>query len=81
MQVYTTLDEGVLKPYLDAVVSQFDDVEIGSYPKWRHPDYETKVTFDGRAEARVAAARNIFAQSLPKHAVVEIDESAHGDKP
>ena len=74
-QLYTTLDEGVLKPYLDAVVEQFDAVEVGSYPKWRHPDYQTNVTFDGRDETQVEAARDAFATSLPQGSLVEVDES------
>jgi len=63
--VYAQLDEGVLKPMLDRVVASFPDVSVGSYPKWRDPTYRTKVTFDGRDEARVLAARDAFVASLP----------------
>ena len=63
--VYVLLDEGVLAPLLDRVVAEFRDVSIGSYPKWRHPDYKTMLTFDGRDEARVLAARDAFVALLP----------------
>jgi molybdenum cofactor synthesis domain-containing protein len=63
--VYVQLDEGVLKPLLDEVVSAFTDVAIGSYPTWRDPAYKTKITFDGRDEARVLGARDAFVASLP----------------
>jgi molybdenum cofactor synthesis domain-containing protein len=63
--VYTKMDEGDLKPLLDRVVSDFPDVEVGSYPKWNEPTYRTKLTFDGLDELRVEAARDAFVASLP----------------
>jgi molybdenum cofactor synthesis domain-containing protein len=63
--VYLKMDEGVLKPMLDRVVADFADVSVGSYPKWMDPAYKTKVTFDGRDEARVLAARDAFVALLP----------------
>jgi molybdenum cofactor synthesis domain-containing protein len=63
--VYTKMDEGDLKPLLDSVVTAFPDVEVGSYPKWNDPTYRTKLTFDGREDARAVAARDAFVASLP----------------
>jgi FAD synthetase len=63
--VYVKLDEGVLKPALDRVVADFADVGVGSYPKWLDPSYKTKITFDGRDETRVLAARDAFVALLP----------------
>jgi molybdopterin-biosynthesis enzyme MoeA-like protein len=63
--VYVKLDEGVLKPALDRVVAAFADVGVGSYPKWLDPAYKTKITFDGRDESRVIAARDAFVALLP----------------
>jgi molybdenum cofactor synthesis domain-containing protein len=63
--VYVKMDEGVLKPLLDRVVAEFPDVGVGSYPKWLDPAYKTKLTFDGRDEARVLAARDAFVALLP----------------
>ncbi len=63
--VYAQIDEGVLKPMLDRVVGDFPDVSVGSYPKWHDPTYRTKVTFDGRDEARVLEARDAFIATLP----------------
>ena len=59
------MDEGDLKPLLDRVVAGFPDVEVGSYPKWHDPLYKTKITFDGRDEARVESARDAFVATLP----------------
>lgn len=71
--VFTLLDEGQLKPQLDKVVGEFRDVDIGSYPTFREPDYRTKLTFDGFEEARVRAARDAFAASLPEGTLVRLE--------
>jgi molybdenum cofactor synthesis domain-containing protein len=63
--VYVKMDEGVLQPLLDRVVAEFADVSVGSYPKWYDPGYKTKLTFDGRDDARVLAARDAFVTLLP----------------
>jgi molybdenum cofactor synthesis domain-containing protein len=62
---YVKMDEGELRPLLDRVVASFPDVSVGSYPKWQDPAYKTKLTFDGRDEARVLAARDTFVAALP----------------
>jgi len=64
--VYVQLDEGTLTPLLEQVVRSFPDVAVGSYPKWHDPSYRTKLTFDGRNEARVLEARDAFVALLPK---------------
>jgi len=63
--VYVKMDEGELKALLDRVVAAFADVSVGSYPKWLDPTYRTKLTFDGRDETRVLAARDAFVALLP----------------
>ena len=60
------MDEGDLKPLLDRVVADHPDVDVGSYPKWLDPSYKTKLTFDGRDEEPVIAARDAFVRLLPE---------------
>jgi molybdopterin-biosynthesis enzyme MoeA-like protein len=71
--VYTRLDEGTLKPHIDAVVAAFPSVDVGSYPRWNDPEYTTKLTFDGLDESSVAAAKDAFVQRLPEGALVRHD--------
>jgi molybdenum cofactor synthesis domain-containing protein len=71
--VYTNMDEGNLKPLLDRIVAEFPNVDVGSYPKWLDPAYKTKLTFDGRDEARVLAARDAFVALLPSGEPQKID--------
>jgi molybdenum cofactor synthesis domain-containing protein len=63
--VYTKLDEGELKPLLDAVVAKHSHVEVGSYPKWHDPSYRTKLTFDGQDAELVGLAVEAFLELLP----------------
>lgn len=67
--LHTRLEESALAEPLDAVVAAFEDVEIGSYPRWE-PDssgrlrVRVKVTFEGAAAERVEAARRALAERL-----------------
>ena len=63
--VYTKMDEGDLKPLLDAIVAAYPDIDVGSYPKWFDSSYKTKLTFDGQDQTRVVAARDAFVTLLP----------------
>jgi molybdenum cofactor synthesis domain-containing protein len=63
--VFTKLDEGELKPLLDAIVASHPDVEVGSYPKWSDPSYRTKLTFDGTEVDIVGKAVDAFLKLLP----------------
>lgn len=64
--VFTKMDEAELKPLLDAVVSRHPRVEVGSYPRWNDPDYETKVTFDGQDPTAVERAFQDLLALLPE---------------
>jgi molybdenum cofactor synthesis domain-containing protein len=70
LSVFTTLDEGDLKPLLDRVVADHPEIDVGSYPKWNEPEYRTRLTFDALDEAKVRAARDAFVASLPPGALV-----------
>jgi molybdenum cofactor synthesis domain-containing protein len=63
--VYTSADEGEIKPHLDATVGAFPDIAVGSYPRLNDPAYSVRVTFDGRDVARVEAAAADFIARLP----------------
>ena len=63
--LYTKLNEVTLKPLLDDIVAKHPVVDIGSYPSWQNPDYETKITFDSTQKAQVQHAFNEFCSRLP----------------
>jgi molybdenum cofactor synthesis domain-containing protein len=63
--VYTSADEGPIKPALDRTVANYPAVSIGSYPRWNDSDHHVRVTFDSRDEALSLAASEAFAALLP----------------
>jgi molybdenum cofactor synthesis domain-containing protein len=71
--VHVRLDEGRLKPMLDAVVSRFGDVAIGSYPRWVEHGAITKITFDGLDEPQVLEARGALIALLPSGEIDAVD--------
>jgi molybdenum cofactor synthesis domain-containing protein len=81
MAVVTTMDEGELKPSIDAVVSAHPEVEVGSYPRFRDPEYKTKVTFDGLDPALVRDARDAFVRLVPPQAVVRLEDGVTQEPP
>jgi molybdenum cofactor synthesis domain-containing protein len=64
--VFTRMDEALLKPLLDAVVARHPEVEVGSYPRWNDPRYQTKVTFDGRDAEVLSRVLEEFKRLLPE---------------
>jgi molybdenum cofactor synthesis domain-containing protein len=62
--VLTVLEEPELKPLLDAIVERFADVEVGSYPRYRDPEYRTRITFDSPDIERLSQALSEFLQLL-----------------
>lgn len=71
--VYCAIEEAELRPSLDAVVARFPDVFVGSYPRWRDPEYAVRVTFDGRDAAQVHAAAAHFTALLDPMAIVRTE--------
>lgn len=63
--VFTRMDEAHLKPVLDEIVARHPTVEVGSYPRWNDPKYETKITFDGKDPEAVGRALESFMKLLP----------------
>jgi molybdenum cofactor synthesis domain-containing protein len=74
--VHLSVDESALAPHLDAVVSECQDVAIGSYPRWSRADDGARVvtvvvTFDADDEARGMAAREALVARLPPGSVLD----------
>jgi len=62
--VYSSSPEGAIADALDAVVSGFPTVDIGSYPHVDAPDYKVKITLDGRDHDAVDAAATQLVERL-----------------
>jgi molybdenum cofactor synthesis domain-containing protein len=73
--VYTQCDEGELAALLQRLTREHPDVTIGSYPRWRDPDYRVKLTFDGTDPEAVHRATDALVESLPADKVVRVTRS------
>lgn len=58
------VDEALIKEQLDEVVRAHSSVEIGSYPKWFDPSYQTLITLDSRSPDRLDSAFEHLTQLL-----------------
>ncbi len=71
--LYTMCDEGEIAAILEDVARAHPGVDVGSYPRWRDPDYRVKLTFDGRSAEAVDAALEACRAALPAEAVVRVE--------
>ena len=70
--VYFTADEWVCVPAIDAVVADFADLEIGSYPVFHVADHKLRLTFEGVEEARVQAAVTQVTEAIGADQLVRV---------
>jgi molybdenum cofactor synthesis domain-containing protein len=71
--VFTLVEETRLKPWLDLVVADHPEVEIGSYPKWFDSTYKTKITFDGKRRSDVDSAVDHFVSLVPTDELAKVE--------
>lgn len=74
--IYTRCDEGEIAALLEAVERAHPGVMVGSYPRFRDPEYTVKITFDGADARRVAAALDACLDALPSELVVRAEREA-----
>lgn len=63
-QLHLNVEEAHIKDQLDFVVKKHPGVDIGSYPKWFEPSYQTLVTLDSRSLVQLDAAFGQLRQLL-----------------
>ncbi len=63
-RVWTTGEEGVLAPHLEAVVAAHPAVKLGSYPRFDEQDFRVILTLEGADAAAVAAAADDLVARL-----------------
>ena len=73
--VYSKAPESQIADALDAIVSAFPEVEIGSYPHIEAVEYQVKITLDGRREESVATATRELTDRLGT-AVWKVEDAA-----
>lgn len=72
-RVYCMAEEGALAAHLDAVVSAFPEVQVGSYPRIEAQEYRVIVTLECKDAARAEGARDALVRRLPDGVVVRFE--------
>jgi molybdenum cofactor synthesis domain-containing protein len=72
-EVFSSLDEGLLAAILEAVVADFPDVEVGSYPRLVGTEWRVKITLESRDATRVKQARQALLERLPAESLLPPD--------
>jgi len=71
--VFTRCDEGGIAASLAAVAARYPDTFVGSYPRFRDPEYSLKLTVDGADEALVSRAMEEILAFLPLDKIVRVE--------
>jgi len=72
-RVYCMSDEGTIARHLDAVVAEFPEIAVGSYPRFEEKDFRVIVTLEAKDAAQVAAATEALVGRLPANVVVRTE--------
>lgn len=73
LSLYSSEEEGDLVEALDAVVSTYPDLTIGSYPTISDQAFRTRITFDGYDKGRLFEARAALCARLGETKVIRLD--------
>ena len=71
-QVFVSVAESALAPYLNDLLATFPSLLLGSYPEFSNPEYRVKVTLESRDAAYLEGALTALLARLPRSAVVRV---------
>lgn len=71
-QVFVSVAESALAPYLNDLLAAFPSLLLGSYPELSNPEYRVKVTLESRDAAYLEGALTALLARLPGSAVVRV---------
>jgi molybdopterin-biosynthesis enzyme MoeA-like protein len=70
--VFVTIGEGTLADFLNRLLGDFPQLQLGSYPEFSNPEYKVKVTLESRDRRYVEQALADFLARLPADVVVRV---------
>lgn len=71
--IYTSATEGVIAEHLNACMTEFPELMLGSYPRIGNPEYRVKLTLESKNAEYLDRAFNHLLSLLPKDKVVKIE--------
>jgi len=72
-RVFLRADEGQIAEDLRAVLREFPELQLGSYPVLHNPEYTVMLTLESKSAEVVEGALRLLVSRLPKHALVRIE--------
>jgi len=72
-RIFLRCDEGGIADDLSAILSQFPELQLGSYPILKHPDHNLMLTLESKDARYVEHALDSLLSRLPSHAVVRVE--------
>jgi len=72
-RVLLQCDEGQIAGDLDAVVSRFPELQLGSYPILHNPDHNVELTLESKSTEYVEQALRFLLDRLPPQALVRVE--------
>jgi molybdopterin-biosynthesis enzyme MoeA-like protein len=70
--VFVRIGEGTLADHLNALLLDFPDLVLGSYPELANPEYRVKVTLESRDTGYLERALQALLARLPEGALVKV---------
>jgi len=72
VNVFVRMGEGTLADYLNALLYDYPQLLLGSYPEFSNPEYRVKVTLESRDREYLQRALDAFLARLPAAALVKV---------
>ncbi|GIX46306.1 MAG: molybdenum cofactor biosynthesis protein [Candidatus Tectimicrobiota bacterium] len=72
-EVYVTVPESSIAHLLEALLAEFPELQLGSYPQLGHPDYRVKLTLESKDPDYVARACARLLALLPPSCVARVE--------
>lgn len=70
--VFVRIGESTLAEHLRAVLREFPQLQLGSYPEFANPEYRVRVTLESKDPTYVQDALAALLAQLPRDAVVKV---------
>jgi molybdenum cofactor synthesis domain-containing protein len=72
-KVFVTASEAAIAEHLNAVVREYPDLLLGSYPELHNPEYRVRLTLESKDPAYLDSAFNLLMRLLPASAVARVE--------
>ena len=72
-QIFLNADEGELADTMEATVSRFPSLLLGSYPDFWNKDYSLKLTLESREQEELSKALQFLQSRIPEECILRVE--------